>query len=257
VVSDYFKSALVRTPLEGVAVRAVRASDWVKSRLHPGLRELLLESARVERVGRQLIRRDSNCVDVGCHLGSMLSLFVRLAPQGRHAAYEPVPRKAAWLRRKFPDVTVRELALGESAGRVTFFESLTRSGFSGLGKTGDPRDVVNEITVDCARLDDVSDVRPVSFLKVDVEGAEYLVLRGAEGVLLGDRPALLFESVPGAGERFGHGHRELFEYLNGPLGYSVYLPVDFLERRPPLDWVRFDASHRYPFRAMNYVAVPR
>ena len=52
-------------------------------------------------------------MDIGCHIGSMLSTILRLAPRGQHWAFEPTPSKAAWLRAKFPEVEVREMALTE------------------------------------------------------------------------------------------------------------------------------------------------
>jgi hypothetical protein len=44
-----------------------------------------------------------------------------------------------------------------------------------------------------ARLDDLPRERPISFMKIDVEGFEPSVLRGARGVLERDRPVVLGE----------------------------------------------------------------
>jgi hypothetical protein len=68
---------------------------------------------------------------------------------------------------------------------------------------------------------------------------------------------MLFESVPGAVERFGQSRREFFGFLTEDLGYSIFLADDFLSGRGPLDWRRFDEAHYYPFKAMNYLAIPR
>jgi FkbM family methyltransferase len=182
-----------------------------------------------------------------------LSLLLRLAPRGRHLAFEPLPQKAAWLRRKFPEVEVHAAALGASSGEVSFVENLTRSSFSGLRARPGATDVTREITVRCERLDDVLGVR-VDFLKADVEGAELMVLQGAAGVQRRDRPALVFESGPGGAERFGYGRMDLYNYLKG-LGYYIYLFKDYLAGGPPLSPGDFDAAHAYPFAAFNYVAV--
>ena len=202
------KSMVIRTPLEWPVTRGRRLSAWFRGGIHPEDRDLLLEGSRMERCIKRLIGKTSNCIDVGCHLGSMLSFLIGVAPEGKHLAFEPIPQKAEWLRRKFPEVDVKPVALGDTQGKVTFFESLTRSGFSGLRATGDEQDKVVEIVVDCERLDRYLDAgRPISFLKVGVEGAEFLVLRGAVELLRRDRPSLLFESVPGAVERFGQSRR--------------------------------------------------
>ena len=70
-----------------------------------------------------------------------------------------------------------------------------------------------------ARLDSVlADAGPVGLIKCDVEGHELAVLRGAEGVLRGSRPALLVEIE----ERHPDADvQATFDYLLG-LGYAGY-----------------------------------
>jgi FkbM family methyltransferase len=63
------------------------------------------------------LREDADCLDVGAHAGSVLREIVRLAPRGRHVAWEPLPGLAAGLRADFPGVAVREAALADQAGR--------------------------------------------------------------------------------------------------------------------------------------------
>jgi hypothetical protein len=53
----------------------------------------------------------SDCLDVGAHAGSVLAEMVRMAPEGRHVAWEPLPEFAARLREAHPGVEVREAAL--------------------------------------------------------------------------------------------------------------------------------------------------
>ena len=119
-------------PLE----RPARALRDVSGRLaalrHPELRPLYFEERRLDRVIARCVRSDSNCIDVGAHIGSTLSTLVRLAPRGRHIAFEPLREKADWIARKFPEVDVRAIALADRAGAVDFLEDLTDSGYSGL-----------------------------------------------------------------------------------------------------------------------------
>jgi FkbM family methyltransferase len=225
---------------------------------HPGIKEVYFEGARLDRAMARLVSPTSNCVDVGAHLGSTLSLLVKLAPRGKHMAFEPVARKAGWLREKFPEVDVRDVALGNTSGKVTFSENLSRPGFSGLRAPTDVNDRVREVEVQAACLDDLlaPDYR-LDFLKVDVEGAELKVLQGAARALKRDRPTILFESGPGGAEKFGLSRCDLFSYLTGEQGYAIYMIKDYLAGGGPIDVERFDAAHRYPFQAFNYLAISR
>lgn len=254
----YIKHLFIRTPLERPAFLAKQFTGWIKLRKHPEHLELFLEGGRIDRALGRIVAKDSHCIDVGSHIGSMLSSLIRLAPDGKHLAFEPVPQKAAWLRKKFPEVEVKQMALGETKGSITFFQNLRQSGFSGQFKTNNPADSYSELTVECDRLDQVVPAdRRITFIKVDVEGAEFLVLRGASDLIRRDRPTLLFESIPGLVDRLGNTRREFFDFLTRDHGYSIFAPKDFLDDGGPLDWDRFDQSHQYPFKALNYLAVSR
>ena len=84
-------------------------------------------------------------------------------------------------------------------------------------------------------------VRPVGFIKCDVEGHELEVLRGADQVLREDRPALLVESVddrPAAGQT-----ARVFDHLRG-LGYTGCFFVDGRPRS--IDGFRADRDQAAP-----------
>src|SRR5690349_17654025 len=94
MIGQYLKHLMVRSPLEQVAFGLKRALEWPERRRNPDLADIHAEPLLVETAIRRLLGRGSRCIDVGAHLGSQLSLFLRLAPQGPHLAFEPVPRKA-------------------------------------------------------------------------------------------------------------------------------------------------------------------
>jgi FkbM family methyltransferase len=223
---------------------------------HPELREIFMEEHRfIDRAFDRLICRDSNCVDIGCHIGSVLSEFCKRAPDGHHVAVEAVPEKAAWLKRKFPDVDVHHCALSDHEGQITFYEDRKRPGFSGLGRSSSDG-AVEEITVPCSTLDRVVEDRRVDFIKIDVEGAEELVLRGSGNVLANQRPTIVFESGPAGAEHLGLSVAGLFQYVTDELNYRVYTPRGFCESSSALTEAEFLEAHKYPFTAFNYLALP-
>lgn len=256
--SLYLKHRLVGTPLQKPAEAVRWVLGAVKRRRHPELRDIYLEDKRAHQVIARLVKADSNCIDIGCHIGSVLAYLISLAPTGKHFAFEPIPTKAHWLTRKFPKARVFQVALSDSAGETTFEQNITRPGFSGMAKAKRyNNDHWEQLTVPCQRLDDVipKDVN-IDFIKIDIEGAEVMALRGARQLIDRCRPSIIFESSPNGAKSYGMTHRDIFDLFTQELGYSIYFFKDYLSEHGPTDWARFDAAHHYPFAAFNFLALP-
>lgn len=221
---------------------------------HPELVPLHREERLIGEVIARCVRRDSNCIDIGAHIGATLSTLVRLAPEGRHLAFEPLPEKARWLARKFPEVDVRTLALSDRPGTVDFLEDLSQPGFSGLSVAGDRGLRTRLHRIEADTLDRVvpADYRP-DFVKLDVEGFELAVLRGGRETIARAQPRLLFERGPAAGV----SAELLYDFVLDTLGYFVFKPSDFLAGAPALSREAFARTQVYPFQSFNFVAVPR
>jgi FkbM family methyltransferase len=256
---DYLKSRIIGSPLETPLVALKNYLDAIRGRKrNPDLALAEGEEEAIHVVLRKMLSRTSNCIDIGCHLGSVLHELTVIAPEGQHMAFEPTPIKAGWLKRKFPKVEVHCMALGDEVGEVSFFLNQTRAGFSSLAPNHDPNiDRLEEIKVPCERLDNlVPEGRKIDFIKIDVEGFELPVIRGAAELFARDRPLVMFESMNFHFEKFGYTPRDMYNYLNN-IDYSIYLFTEFLAGGPPLDVERYDAAHYYPFRAYNFLAAPR
>lgn len=252
-----FKSMLINTPFESVAKAIRSCARATKSWRHPELHTIYVEPERIEAVVRKLVTRSTNCVDVGCHLGSTLALLVRLAPEARHYAIEPIPYKAQWLRKKFPGVTVLDVALSDHQGVTSFQDNISRPGYSGFHGSNRSADQTIEIEVQCETLDNViSEDVSIGFIKLDIEGAELLAIQGAKQTIRRCNPFILFESGPSSTERCGGSRKELFDFFVDELHYSLFFLDDFLTTSRPMTWTDFDAAHVYPFKAFNYLAAP-
>lgn len=167
-----------------------------------------------------LLKRGGVALDVGANLG----IWSLLAAQRgvRIVAFEPVPQMAARLRQHIAanhadNVDVRQLALGAEPGSLPFFAlSDGNTGASSLA----PQSGGAEIRVDVVTLDSVVD--RADFLKVDVEGAELLVFRGARRLLTSpDAPIIFFETSDALCARFGATGSDVKEFLAG-CGYKIY-----------------------------------
>lgn len=250
-------SALVATPLQHPAEQVRSLVSNLKRLRHPELRHVLCEGPRSRALMQAVIHDGMNCIDAGAHLGTMTHEMVRLSPSGHHYAFEPIPYKAAWLREKFPSVEVRQAALSDSAGKATFWIAGRSTAVSALHII-DEQSGERSIEVDCVRLDDViAPHRRIGFIKMDVIGAEYAVMRGAQALLARDRPVLLFECTQTGSNAFNVDPAEQFEFLTRGFDYTLYSLKGWAMREPALDLSRFLEAMVYPFEAFNFVALPK
>jgi FkbM family methyltransferase len=204
-----------------------------------GARKNYFYDRQTAAVMRRVLRPDSSGVDVGAHEGMVLRELLRLSPSGRHVAYEPLPHLFDRLQGEYGrlrTVTVLPYALGDAPGRSSFSHIVSDPGMSGLRRRRDvPSDArVETIEVAVERLDDTlpAGVCP-RFVKIDVEGAELLVLKGASRTLEGNRPYVVFEHGRAALESYGVLPGDAFDLLDG-FGLRVSLLASWLRGEAPL-----------------------
>lgn len=211
------------------------------------------EDAQLRLALAAAISSDSCCVDVGAHGGDVLREFRRLAPAGTHVAFEPIPALAERLADLYPDVQVHQVALADETGEATFTHVRTLSPRSGLRRQPYPSQVaeadVEELTVPVRRLDDMlPDGFAPAVVKVDVEGAEELVLRGAARTIETHRPMLVLECNQVAYAAYDTSAAARFDLLAG-WGYRVfdlagdgpYSREEFIESQAQRLWVNYFA----------------
>ncbi|MBD0259019.1 MAG: FkbM family methyltransferase, partial [Cytophagales bacterium] len=124
-------------------------------------------------------------IDCGANIGLSVIYFKNLYPGAQVVAFEPDQNICNVLRRNvaafgFTGVTVFQEAIWKANG---FIEFQVEGGFS--GRIPKPEDQANLVRVPARRLRDLLLDRPVDFLKVDIEGAEYEVLLDCQDALQG------------------------------------------------------------------------
>jgi FkbM family methyltransferase len=202
-----------------------------------------------------VLASDANCVDVGAHAGDVLAEMLRVAPEGRHIGFEPLPEIAERLQQRLPRVCVRNVALSDATGTATFAHVVDRPGWSGFRPRPTPDGSAartETITVATERLDDAlpADYVP-TLVKVDVEGAELQVLEGARETLRKHRPILVFEHGLGSADHYGTTPQHVHELLTRQLGYRIF----DLQGGGPYTRERFvDAFHTAT--RVNFLARP-
>jgi FkbM family methyltransferase len=175
-------------------------------------------------------------VDVGANIGLYTCIAAGRAPSdGKVIAFEPVPANLRYLKRNLEEndltaqVVVEEQAVGQGSGEIQIYladgsiGTHSPSAMNVIGST-------TSITVPEVSLDDYARQklggRSIDLLKVDVEGYEGAVLRGARKTLQQDKPTLLIEFVP---EHLANCNFSADEFLD--LIFEVYDDV-FLVDEP-------------------------
>jgi FkbM family methyltransferase len=185
----------------------------------------------------------------------VLAEIVRVAPRGRHIAYEPLPHLAEHLRAAFPDVDVRCAALSDRTGTDSFSRVRAAEAWSGLVFRPLPGNVepdVEEIEVAVEALDDAlpPDFAP-ALIKIDVEGGEQRVFQGAMRTIRRHRPIVVFEHGYGAANAYGTEPDDIHRLVVDAAGLRIF----DLDGDGPYELDRFRAAY-FSSERVNWVAHP-
>lgn len=155
---------------------------------------------------RRTIKPGQNVIDIGANIGVFaITMASLVGPQGKVYAFEPQEREARLMvqslaENRFTDRVVFErAAISDQRGRgqlVSAAQTINAGGAylsnnSEYLPAGHERNDVELITLDTYHFK-----RPISFIKIDVEGAELLALRGGTQLLKEDHPVILSELHP-------------------------------------------------------------
>lgn len=208
-----------------------------------GLYKRLLEAGPVDEL-RRFVPEGSVVVDVGANIGFFTLKFAQwVGPAGQALAIEPDQENF--------DALTQALARSGVAARVRTFKAVAaeRPGSLLLERNefhpGDHKIALGGagVAVPAVSVDSLADElagRPVSLIKIDVQGAEMMVLAGARRTLAKHAPALFVEVDERALAHFGATSHELVSLLEG-FGYRMH-ELARGGAAPPLDRDRLSAE---------------
>jgi FkbM family methyltransferase len=196
-------------------------------------------------------------MDIGAYQG-IYSLVAgnKLRQGGTIIAFEPSPRDYRRLRMHLrlnglSSARAENLALSATAARTTFFQvtsgDTTRNGMRAPASS----DAVAEISVEAISLDQYvtrHQLTRLDIIKLDVEGGEMDVLRGAVNTVATFRPILICEVLDATTHVWGYNACEIISTLQDQ-GY------DWFEFTEDGSTVPHQMQREYP-RVKNYLAVP-
>lgn len=168
-----------------------------------------------------LIPEDGIVLDIGANIGIMTVHLARKVYCGTVYAFEPMPANFRTLKQiirffQLHNVILQQTALGDVNQEVTMVmpvaSGVRLQGLSHVATTNDA-EAGDRAVVPCRRLDDIPELftsgKPITAIKIDVEGFEYFVFDGARHLLATYRPIIYSE--------LSKNHQlvfDLFESLN-------------------------------------------
>jgi FkbM family methyltransferase len=218
--SYQYKRETIRTIERNNIIMKVDIGDYVGHYLYFGF-----EDSGMQKLF-ELCPKGANVLDVGTNIGWTLMNLAKKSESGRVFGFEPDPvnhRRCAenLSLNSMSNVTLFEFGLSDVNARMGI-EVRTPSNRGG-NRIAKP--VENELTVEVMRLDDLEFVKTIDridLIKIDVEGYEVNVLKGARSVLIKHHPALFIEVDDNNLRQLGYSAAELLTFLT-EVGYKNFV----------------------------------
>jgi FkbM family methyltransferase len=151
-------------------------------------------------------------------------------------------------------ITLHKMALGSEAGQSSLFRPMDQPLAASLRPVREMQSVIETVSVNT--LDNmITRQDEISFLKLDVEGAEFEVLKGGEQVIQQYRPAVLCELSESMQNRFGHSSTDIMRYF-ASIDYVVYLVNERTDQSDKL-LTQLDTAFSSKDALTNVLFVPR
>ena len=175
----------------------------------------LPEYPLIEEIKQKLPKRFTY-VDIGANIGTTVWLFAREA--GKVYAFEPIPRLGDTIRNSIQVNGVSNVMLiGKAIGDREGNASMLDSDNSNVVLEGD----VESLKVIINTLDsELVNAGMVDFIKIDVEGFEFSVLKGADNIIRTYRPRLLVEFHPSFVKKYGADGNLVIDFIE-QRGYRI------------------------------------
>jgi FkbM family methyltransferase len=207
----------------------------------------------------RVLRRNSNCLDLGAHGGKFLEHMIAIAPQGRHYAFEALPHIAQKLRERFPQANVYPVAVSDRSGESDFQFVENDPGYSGLRRREydrpDPK--ITTIRVRVVTLDEIIPRNEkIAFIKIDIEGGEFHAIKGGIETIRRGMPVIVFEADSRSTGQYGVKPEDVYFLLTDALEYDLSTMERWLKRKKPYTLEEFDKNW-YQGPEFYYLASPK
>ncbi|PYX38280.1 MAG: hypothetical protein DMG81_12265 [Acidobacteria bacterium] len=195
----------------------------------------------LQKIIREYVRPGDTVYDIGANIGYVsLSLSKQVGRSGRVVAFEPIPQNAEAFREnvrnnQLQNVRLLEAAASDARGNTVIRLAENASTASLVWHRNDPSAI--ELHVDTVLIDELvetGELGPPSFVKIDVEGSEGLVVQGMHRTIAAAKPVVFIECSDGGREASWRLFQDLGYRCQSAItrqwvdSYSEYRHSDFL-----------------------------
>jgi FkbM family methyltransferase len=176
----------------------------------------------------KVIKPEFYIVDAGANIGFLSMNLAKLCPQGFIYSFEPDSENFDYLQRNknnnhFTNIHLFKTALGEKAGKAELYKMYDNNPGANRILSSQPNQNIASETIEIAVLDEFKKngaIKKINLLKIDVEGFEPFVLKGAKEIIETWRPILFIELAEVNLRQQGYTARKLIELVES-FNYSV------------------------------------
>lgn len=191
---------------------------------------------QTKRIMQIVLEDESTFIDVGSHKGEVLELALKISKKGKHFAFEPIPYLFHKLNDKYgTKCEVLNFGLSDQKKQSSFQHVTTNPAYSGIKKRTYPKEEqVETIQIQLDTLDNqLKQHDRVDMIKIDVEGAELEVLRGAKKIIEKFHPIIVFEHGLGASDHYNTSPEDILSFFDDHQ-YQLFTLKGFIADEPAL-----------------------
>ena len=212
----------------------------------------------IHKIIKNVCTPDSCCVDIGSYGGTVLKIMIEVLPKATHMAFEPLPKMYTLLVRKYSSaVQIQKIAICNETGDATFYHAQENPAFSGLRKVKYPhRYHLEKLEVKSDTLDNQLKDIHTPLINIDVNGAEFSVIKGAIETINRCQPVILFVFESTGAEAFNISAEMIFDYFTKQLAYHLYTLKSFAGGKKSISRVEFVRFYNEGTQD-HFVAAPK
>lgn len=166
---------------------------------------LFIPEDEAYRIVKDLVEcTDPVVIDGGAHLGDMVDRFGALLPKAEFHCFEPDPELCKIIEKKFlgnSQVHVVQAALSDAVGKAVLNINVSRATNSLLPSAESLQpdlkqlcELVKQVEVKVTTIDEycrANSIEHIDFIKLDLQGYDYLALKGAKATLKNTKVVLV------------------------------------------------------------------